>query len=176
MIARFGGLILLAYAFGFIAYAVLLPDPIEEVEADAVIVPTGAAGRIARGLAVLRSGEATQMFVSGVDPEVTPQEFAAEFKVTRREMRCCVTLGNLAVDTHSNANEAGVWVSENEFTKVRLVTSDWHMRRTVLEFRDQLPRNVTLIEDAVPSQLNIGTLFLEYNKLLAVATVRAWPF
>ena len=164
------------YAFGFVAYTVLLPEPVEDAQADAVIVPTGGAGRIARGLEVLRSGDAKQMFVSGVDPEVKPREFAAEFKVSSREMNCCVTLGYLAIDTHSNAGETREWVKANEFTSIRLVTSDWHMRRTALEFRGSLPPGVSVVEDAVATQIDFGTLFLEYNKLLAVAVSQTFRF
>ena len=71
----------------------------------------------------------TALFVSGVDPEVTRAEFAREFKVTAREMNCCVTLGYLAVDTRSNAGEAAQWMESNGVRSVRLVTTDWHMRR-----------------------------------------------
>lgn len=175
MIVRFLAFLFLAYAFGFLGFTVLLPGPVEGVETDAVIVPTGAAGRIGRGLEVLRDEEAERMFVSGVDPEVTADEFAAQFEVTRREMRCCVTLGYLAVDTRSNAGEAAQWVSDNEFESVRLVTTDWHMRRAASEFREVLPENVRLVQDAVPSVPDFGQLFLEYNKLLAAITSQGWP-
>lgn len=175
MILRFLASIVLVYALGFLAFAITLPGKVEGAETDAVIVPTGGAGRIQRGLEVLRAGDASQMFVSGVDPEVTNNEFAVEFNVKRSEMRCCVTLGYLAVDTRSNAGEAAQWLSENEFTSVRLVTTDWHMRRTASEFRDVLPENVTLVQDAVPSEPNIGTYFLEYNKLIAAVILHGWP-
>ena len=66
------------------------PGPAGEIETDAVIVTTGAAGRIQRGIEVLDEGLAEKMLVSGVDPEVTPTEFATEFGVSRRQMRCCI--------------------------------------------------------------------------------------
>ena len=112
MILRFAAFVVLAYALGFIGFAVTLPQPLEDAQTDAVIVPTGASGRIPRGLEVLRDGDARRMLVSGVDPEVKPGEFAAEFDVTDREMECCVTLGFLAVDTRSNAGEAAQWMKD----------------------------------------------------------------
>lgn len=167
MIARLAGFVALAYAVGFLAFAVTLPGPIGRLRTDAVLVPTGGAGRIARGLEVLRSGEARKMFVSGVDPEVTQREFAQEFDVRAREMRCCVTLGFLAVDTRSNAGEAAQWLTSNDIRTVRLVTTDWHMRRAAAELRHSIPGHVVVVEDGVPSDTTLGTLFLEYNKLLA---------
>lgn len=167
MIARIAGFVALLYIIGFLTFAVTLPTPIGGLKTDAVLVPTGGPGRIARGLEVLRDGDARRMFVSGVDPEVKPGEFAAEFDVTRRELRCCVTLGFLATDTRSNAGEAAQWLTTNDVRTVRLVTTDWHMRRAAAELRHSLPDTVTVIEDAVPSDPALGQLFLEYNKLLA---------
>lgn len=175
MIARLAGFVALAYAFGFLYFAVTLPGPIGEAETDAVLVPTGGPGRIPRGLEVLRQGDARRMFVSGVDPEVRPSEFAKEFDVREREMRCCVTLGFLAVDTRSNAGEAARWLISNDVRTVRLVTTDWHMRRAAAELRHTIPATVAVIEDAVPSDPDFGQLFLEYNKLLAALVTQGWP-
>lgn len=175
MIARLAGFLGLFYALGFLVFAVTLPGPIGHAKTDAVLVPTGGPGRIARGLAVLRGGDAAKMFVSGVDPEVKSQEFAREFGVRSREMRCCVTLGYLAVDTRSNAGEAAQWLASNDVRSVRLVTTDWHMRRAAAELAHSLPARVTVVEDAVPSDPLLGQLFLEYNKLLAALVTQGWP-
>ena len=167
MIRRAISLAILVWAIGFLWFVVALPRPAEDARTDAVIVPTGGPGRIARGLAVLDSGQADRMLVSGVDPEVRPQEFAAEFGVSPRRMACCVTLGFSAVDTRSNAAETAKWVAQNEVRSLRLVTTDWHMRRAAGELDRMLPGHVTVIRDAVPSQPDLRTLFLEYHKLIA---------
>ena len=167
MILRFLATLFLIYAFGFLGFAVSLPAPAAKTETDAVIVLTGGPGRIARGIEVVEQGQAKEMFVSGVDPEVTPGEFAKQFGVKSAEMRCCVTLGYLAVDTRSNAGEAAQWLSSNDVRTVRLVTTDWHMRRAAAELRHSIPDGIAVIEDGVPSDPDLGQLFLEYNKLLA---------
>jgi uncharacterized SAM-binding protein YcdF (DUF218 family) len=168
MIRRVFSLLVLGWMIGFLWFVVALPRPADGAEtADAVIVPTGGAGRIARGLAVLDEGLAAKMLVSGVDPEVKPAEFAAEFGVASETMACCITLGYAAVDTRSNAAETAKWVVQNDVTSLRLVTTDWHMRRTASELDRTLPGHVRVIRDAVPSQPDFGTLFLEYHKLLA---------
>jgi uncharacterized SAM-binding protein YcdF (DUF218 family) len=158
----------LVWVTGFLWFVVALPRAAEGgAKTDAVIVPTGGAGRIGRGLEVLDQGLAPRLLVSGVDPEVRPGEFAAEFGVAPQRMACCVTLGFAAVDTRSNAAETAKWVAQNEVRSLRLVTTDWHMRRAAGELARALPDHVTLIRDAVPSQPDLGTLFLEYHKLLA---------
>lgn len=168
MIRRLVSVLFLAWAIGFLWFVVALPHAADGAEkTDAVIVPTGGAGRIPRGLEVLDQGLAGKMLVSGVDPEVKPGEFAAEFGVGPEQMACCVTLGYSAVDTRSNAAETAKWVAQNEVRSLRLVTTDWHMRRTAGELDRTLPAHVTVIRDAVPSEPSLGTLFLEYHKLLA---------
>lgn len=107
------------------------------------------------------------MFVTGVDREVKPDEFAAEFGVSAKRMACCVTLGFAAVDTRGNAAEAAQWVDDSDIRSIRLVTTDWHMRRARLDLSRELPAGVRVVEDAVASEPSLRTLFLEYHKLLA---------
>lgn len=166
MIRRLVSALVLVWVLGFLWFAVALPSPASEQSTDAVIVPTGGAGRIPQGLSVLDEGLAKTMFVSGVDREVTPEEFANEFDVDPARMGCCVTLGYAAVDTRSNAAEISQWVEDNRIRSLRLVTTDWHMRRAASEIHRTLPAGVTVIRDAVPSEPSVPTLFLEYHKLL----------
>jgi len=156
----------LVWALGFLWFVVALPQPADNVSTDAVIVPTGGAGRIERGLAVLEEGLAERLLVTGVDPEVTEEEFASEFEVEPARMDCCVTLGQGAVDTRSNATETAQWVEDNAIESLRLVTTDWHMRRAAGELDRALPDEVEVVRDGVPSQPDLASLFLEYHKLI----------
>lgn len=167
MIRRLLAFLFLGWVIGFLWFVLALPGPAGAEQTDAVIVPTGGAGRIARGLAVLDEGLDDRLLVSGVDPEVRASEFAAEFGVSDARMDCCVTLGFSAVDTRTNASETAKWVAQNEVGSLRLVTSDWHMRRAAGELDRALPRHVTVIRDAVPTEGHFTVLFLEYHKLLA---------
>lgn len=175
MIGRFAAFLLILYALGFLWFAAALPQPVEGVKTDAVVVPTGGAGRIARGLDLLAKGNAREMLVTGVDREVKPREFVALYKVPEETMRCCVTLGFAAVDTRSNAAETAAWMKERGFKTLRLVTTDWHMRRAAGELANALPDDVTIVRDAVASRPRLRILFLEYNKLLASTVAQLLP-
>jgi uncharacterized SAM-binding protein YcdF (DUF218 family) len=175
VIRRFLGGLVTLWAFGFLWFALFLPQPAAPAPSDAIIVPTGGAGRIERGLELLRLKQSTHLLVSGVDPEVKPREFAAEYKVSRRTMACCVTLDFAAVDTRSNASESAAWVAAGKYKRLRLVTTDWHMRRAAFELRRALPGDVEVVEDAVPSKPKFDTLFLEYHKLIAAMLASLWP-
>ncbi|ANY19277.1 hypothetical protein A6F68_00748 [Tsuneonella dongtanensis] len=175
MIARVGAFVLLLYLLGFLWFAAALPQPVAGGKTDAVVVPTGGPGRIDRGLAVLRDRDAREMLVTGVDREVKPREFAEEYRVSAATMRCCITLGFAAVDTRTNASETAAWVEKRNYKSLRLVTTDWHMRRAARELARTLPDNVTILRDAVPSRPRLGVLFLEYNKLLASTLAQFLP-
>jgi len=172
MLRRLLSLILLAWVLGFVWFAAVLPQQAGTQRADAVVVLTGSAGRVERGLEVLDKGWAPQLFVSGVFRKVTPGEFATQFDVSAAQMACCVSLGLSATDTIGNASETANWVRTRKCRSIRLVTSDWHMRRAVAELRNVLPADVTIIEDAVPTKPSLKTLFVEYNKLVARGLVR----
>jgi uncharacterized SAM-binding protein YcdF (DUF218 family) len=166
VIKRLFALVLILYLLGFALFMLALPQPLGDQRTDAIVVPTGGAGRIDRGLALLRAGAAKRMLISGVAPQVRPGELAAEYKVPRRLFACCIDLGHKAVDTQSNAEETAAWVSEHGYRSVRLVTSDWHMARARLELVHALGKDVDVLADGVTSHPRFGLLVAEYNKLL----------
>ena len=49
---------------------------------------------------------------------------------------------------------------------IRLVTSDWHMRRARLELNMVLSRDVKVVEDAVQTNPSMQALVIEYHKYL----------
>ena len=174
MLRRAASFLLLAWLAGFLWFAIALPQPHDGGKSDAAVVFTGGEGRIARGLEVLEKGWAKKLLVSGVDREVRPAEFVAEYAVPSRTMDCCVELGFESYDTRSNAAEAARWLAQGKFRSLRLITTDWHMRRAAFELTRMIPDDVTVIRDAVHSELSLRILFLEYHKLLASHVSRIW--
>ena len=104
------------------------------------------------------------LLVAGADPSVTKGDIARRLGGERRLLGCCVDLGSESVDTRSNAEEAARWIDRHGFKSVRLITSDWHMRRARYEFRKVFGDKVRLTTDAVRSEPGFMTLFGEYNK------------
>jgi uncharacterized SAM-binding protein YcdF (DUF218 family) len=177
VLRRLLSLIVLVWLAGFLWFALFLPRPAEITRTDGVIALTGGPGRIARGLDVVRAGDARRLLVAGVDSQVTPARFASEYGVTPALLACCVTLGYESFDTRSNAREATGWIARYDIHSVRLVTTDWHMRRAAFDIKVAGPRRLTVVEDAVASQPSIKVLFIEYNKYLAriAAWLVNWP-
>ena len=166
MIVRAASLLLLAYALGFVLFAFTLgkPAPSNAPATDAAIVLTGGKGRLEQGIEVLLDGKAQRLLVAGADPSVTKADIARRLNGRRKLISCCVDLGSESVDTRSNAEEAARWIAKYHFRSVRLITSDWHMRRARYEFHKVLGDKVELLTDAVRSEPSFLTLFGEYNK------------
>ena len=166
MIARLSSLLLLLYLIGFILFAFTLgkPAPANAKPTDAAIVLTGSSGRIEHAIDVVRDGKAKRLLIAGADPSVTKRDLARQIPRSANILKCCVDLGSESVDTRSNAEEAGRWLAKHRFRSIRLITSDWHMRRARYEFRKVLKGNYVLEPDAVRTEPTFLTLFAEYNK------------
>ena len=168
MIARAASLLILLYALGFLFFAFTLGKPAkaDAPKTDAVVVLTGGSGRLEQGIKVLRARQAQRLLVAGADPSVTKADIARRLGGSGRTVRCCVDLGSESVDTRSNAEEAGRWLEKNRYDSLRLITSDWHMRRARYEFRRVLGGDFEMVTDAVRTEPSFLTLFGEYNKFV----------
>jgi uncharacterized SAM-binding protein YcdF (DUF218 family) len=167
MIKRLISILFLAWVLGFAWFALLPPMPAPLQKTDAIVVLTGGPGRIDRALDMLERKQADRLLISGVAREVKPHELAAEYKRPVSLFDCCIALGFEAEDTRSNATEVVNWVARRNYKSVRLITTDWHMRRAEFELRRAIDKDVVIISDAVRSQPNFLTLFREYHKYLA---------
>ena len=166
MIARFFSLLLLLYLLGFMLFSVTLGAPADDRKTDAAVVITGGSGRIEHGMMVLSRGNAKRLLIAGADPSVTKPDLVHRLGGKRTLVNCCVDLGSESVDTRSNAEEAKRWLDRRGYKSLRLITSDWHMRRARYEFGRVLGSDYALVPDAVRSQPRFTTLFGEYNKYL----------
>ena len=166
MIARLLAFVVILYGIGFGLFAVTLGEPADAAtpKVDAIIAITGGTGRIEHGTRLLAEGKAKRLLIAGADPSVRKVDLVRRLNAPRQLLDCCVDLGSESVDTRSNAEEAKRWLDRRRYRSVRLVTSDWHMRRARYEFNRQLPNHVELIADAVETEPNFMTLFAEYNK------------
>jgi uncharacterized SAM-binding protein YcdF (DUF218 family) len=148
---------------------------------DAIVVLTGGSERLRAGFDLLARGLAERLLVSGVHRDVKLEELFA-LSPTDASLRCCVDLGYAAVDTVGNAQEAADWMRAHGFHSLRLVTSNYHMPRSMLEFRAAMPGIEIRRQPVDPETVHLdrwwawpGTARLivsEYNKfLVALARV-----
>lgn len=166
MIVRAMSLLVVIYALGFILFSVTLGRPARDdaPRTDAVVVVTGGPGRIEHGVEVLARKQARRMLIAGADPSVTKADLIRRLGGRNRLIQCCVDLGSESVDTRSNAEEAQRWLARRGFKSLRLVTNDYHMRRTRFDFDRLLGNEYTIVSDSVPGDPSFTRLFVEYSK------------
>ncbi|MDH7640094.1 YdcF family protein [Sphingomonas oryzagri] len=175
MIRRLIALLILLWGLGFAVFALTLPRPIGDRQTDAIVVLTGGAGRLDRGIDLLARHQAQRLFVSGTDRTVRKKELAVRTGRPVALFDCCVDLGKESVDTRSNATETAKWLEAHHYRSVRLITTDWHMPRAHSDLNRALKGyDVTVVPDAIRSQPGFMTLFTEYNKY--VLRLVAAPF
>lgn len=147
---------------------------------DAIVVLTGGEDRLAEGVRLLASGYAKWLFVSGVHPGVRKKELMRVAGVEDARIANFVVLGKRAADTRGNATETAAWIRTNKFSSLRLVTANYHMRRSLVEFRRALPQTTIIANPVFPRPVNpgpwwhsrraISIVVGEYNKYLVALT------
>ncbi|MEQ1724747.1 MAG: YdcF family protein [Sphingopyxis sp.] len=166
MIRRMIFAFLLVWLLGFIWFALFLPQPLGDWRTDGIVVFTGGPHRIDRALDLLQDGQAKRVLISGVGRDVRPVDLSAEYHRPIALFECCVALGREAADTRGNGREVAGWARRRGYKSIRLVTTDWHMRRARFEVEQSLPADITVVVDAVPSRPSFSTLWVEYHKLI----------
>jgi len=183
-----GALLLIAFLLGcawlggLVWFAVTMPDKpsADRRKTDAIVVLTGGEDRLAEGVRLLSRGFAKWLFVSGVHPGVRKAELMKVAGVEDAAIAKSVVLGKRAPDTRGNATETAAWLKGRKYRSLRLVTANYHMRRSLVEFRRALP-DITIIANPVfPRPVNprpwwhsrraISIVVGEYNKYLVALT------
>lgn len=144
-----GGLFIL-WCVGLLWFTHSIPEEIADPDSqtDAIVVLTGGSQRVQQGLALLAAGKAKKLFISGVSRNVhVPALLHAAGQPGERD-ECCIVLGHAADNTLGNARETQVWMHEEGYHSLRLVTSSYHMPRSLLEFTRAMP-DITIIGNPV---------------------------
>lgn len=112
-----------------------LKPPRDIAEADGIVVLTGGRQRIDQAVRLLDEGAAKRLLISGVNPATTGQQIQLLTSAEPALFECCVDIGHDAIDTRGNANEAALWVREHGYENVIVVTSNYHMPRSLMELQ-----------------------------------------
>ncbi|KAF0118990.1 MAG: hypothetical protein FD149_284 [Rhodospirillaceae bacterium] len=130
-----------AWLVGLIWYAADMRAVVAEMDmhTDAIVVLTGGSVRVKTGIALLRSGRGTRLFISGVHADVDLADLTRSIDETPEDLGERITLGYAAGDTIGNAAETAAWMQANGYVSLRLVTAAYHMKRSVLEFQRVMP-------------------------------------
>lgn len=177
------GALALAAGFGWFVTRIPGDEAALDRNAEGIVVLTGGAERISDALQLLATGRGKRLLITGVHRSTNLNEIARRAPAYERLIACCVDLGYAAVNTVGNAVETRNWAADHGFGSLIVVTSNYHMPRTLAELTRKLP-GVALIPFPVVSEklrlerwwmspMTARLLLAEYAKyILALLRIR----
>lgn len=130
-----------AWLAGLVWFIHAIPTAVADPDrmTDAIVVLTGGSLRVESGLALLAAGKARKLFISGVYHGVEVGDLLRLSRQAPDRVACCIALGHEAESTFGNARETAQWMRAELFRSLRLVTANYHMPRSLLEFTRAMP-------------------------------------
>lgn len=119
----------------FVLEVARLENPATLEAADGIVVLTGDNQRIATALELLETGKGERLLISGVYRGTTADAIRSAVAGSSELFDCCVDIDKAALDTVGNAEETAAWARANGFVSLIVVTSDYHMPRSLIELR-----------------------------------------
>jgi uncharacterized SAM-binding protein YcdF (DUF218 family) len=108
-------------------------------QADGIVVLTGGKARVGTALELLGSGAGKRLLISGVHRDSSLESIRKAVSGSKELFGCCIDIDKKALDTVGNAEEAASWAKAKGFRSLIIVTSDYHMPRSMVEFQRKLP-------------------------------------
>lgn len=152
--AAAAGLCCVAFVAGFFAFVGTLArqERAPEGRTDGIVALTGGAQRIGDAIDLLAAGYGRRLLITGVN-ERTSREEIARLNPTQRELiACCVDLDYRARNTIGNAIETRRWMRTHHFSTVAVVTSNYHMPRTLVELDHALQESERIVPHPVVTE------------------------
>lgn len=148
---------------------------------QAIVVLTGGRNRISEAVKLFNDGLADKLFISGVEKNTSLQDISDLQDFPLPENQKQIALENKSTNTIENAIETQAWLRKNNISSIRLVTSNYHMPRSIQEFQYQNPQ-LNIIPHPVYSNYvakewwtknrSFCLIASEYNKFLYVWLMR----
>lgn len=179
--ATLAAAVLWAAVLGFVLFSAnVMRTPIAaDQKADAIVVLTGGQLRIQEGVRLLKDGYGSRLLISGVNTKTGQADLIRITGLDPTTFECCVDLGYTALDTIGNASEIRTWADANRFRSLVIVTSNYHMPRTLVELSRTLSHLRIIPHTVTPtvfdteawwlSPLTMRNLVAEYVKFLPSA-------
>ena len=107
--------------------------------ADGIVALTGGESRISQALILLSQGKGRRLLITGVYPATNRRILKKIAPNHGLLFECCIDIDHAALNTIGNANAVREWAAANDFRSVIVVTSSYHMPRSLVELRRALP-------------------------------------
>ena len=167
---------------------ILLLTKYNDIKSPNIVILTGGANRIKDGLKIIQDFKNSKninykILVSGTGMGFTKSSLKKKLgpNFNSQLIQCCIDLDGVSKNTLTNASETFKWTSKNDIKEFILITSNYHMPRAILEFKNVMP-NLKIytyaitpkkhdIENWLSSYQTFGLVLTEYCKYI-VASLR----
>jgi uncharacterized SAM-binding protein YcdF (DUF218 family) len=149
--------VLIAFAAGFVAFARTVAGYVPGLppqRADGIVVLTGGELRLVAGARLLKEGRGARLLISGVNPQTSHQDLKRLSGLPERLFAARVDIDYAAQTTGGNADETRAWAKAKGFTRLIVVTSSYHMPRSLTELGRAMPGIVLIPYPVVSNKLN----------------------
>lgn len=171
----------LAFVGGFVLFAAVVARfaPAATPRADAIVVLTGGELRVAAAANLLKDGRGARLLISGVNRQTSVEDLKRVSGLPDALFTCCVDIDYAAHTTSDNADQTKAWAEARKLKTLIVVTSSYHMPRSLTELRRTLPGVVLVPHPVVSNKVHtqrwwtdaytMRVLFSEYVKFLPSA-------
>ena len=154
-----------------------------DIESPNIVILTGGANRIKDGLKIIENFQNSRninykILVSGTGMGFTKSSLKKKLgpNFNSQLIQCCIDLDGVSKNTLTNASETFKWTNKNDIKEFILITSNYHMPRAILEFKNVMP-NLKIytyaitpkkhdIENWLSSYQTFSLVFTEYCKFI----------
>ncbi len=153
-----------------------------------IVILTGGTNRIKDGLKILSNFETSKkndfkILVSGTGKGFSKNSLKKQLgpNFNPNLIECCIELDSISKNTYTNASETFKWSKKNDIKEFVLITSNYHMPRAFLEFKNRMPDikinkfSITptkhIINNWLSSYQTFSLVFKEYCKFI-IASLR----
>lgn len=148
-----------------------------DIKVDGIVALTGGRNRIQEGFSELNRDNGKSLFISGVDEHITLEQLLEQNEATNIDKNK-VFLDYNSYNTNENARETSKWVKSQKYKSIKLITSSYHMPRSLLEFKYIMP-DIKIIAHPVNSDYvkmdkwwkfsgTTSFIAIEYSKFLVI--------
>ena len=139
-------------------------------ESSNIVILTGGTNRIKDGLKIINDFKNLRkinfkILVSGTGQGFTKtsliRQLGPSFNI--KLIECCIDLDSISQNTFTNAIETFKWVRKNNIKEFILITSNYHMPRAILEFKNIMPDKKIYTFAITPSKHDIKKWLRSYQ-------------
>ena len=147
------------------------------IENPNIVILTGGANRIKDGLKIIEDLEKSEnnnykILVSGTGIGFTKNSLKNTLgsNFNPHLIQCCIDLDGVSKNTFTNALETFKWTNKNNIKEFILITSNYHMPRAILEFKNIMPKLKIYTYAIIPKKHNIENWLNSYETFHLIFT------